>query len=136
MSGVLTKIMPARSASESPRLIADLDELAPKPMAFRLQGKTYQIKIGTVRRLAELSDRFEQVLSLLNRKAAGEIITDFEVYRAYHSYISVLCPELTMDVVMRMTMPQLTTLLKEIIRYATGQQLGETPDLEKKKTIA
>jgi hypothetical protein len=107
-------------------------------MSFKLGGKVYTIEVGTVRKLAQMSDRLEAIFGLVQRKALGEKVSDEDLYTAYHQYLSVLCPKLTLDVILTMTLPQLRKLLTEIIRYATGQQTGvDSPaDAEKKKTIA
>lgn len=134
MGGILAKIIPARSNAEPIKVIADLDQLIPAPFGFKLGGRVYQIQVGTIRKLAGLQDKLEVILHLLNRATKGEKVPDFDLHKAYHQYLSVLCPEMSMEAVENMNLPQLRRLLSEIQKYATGQSMDPTEDEKKKET--
>lgn len=129
MGGVLTKIMPARTAHEPVRVVADLDSLIAQPVGFRFKGRVFQIQPVTTRQFMQLADVLGEIQKVTDEQKAGKKIHDEEVYEMYHKYISVLCPEFTLDMLKSMTLVQVGAVMALIMKHATGM----TDDVEKKK---
>lgn len=133
-------LRPARTAAEEVKIFRDLDQLSQEPMGFRYQGRVYKLQVGTVRRLTQMASKMERIMLLLQARANGEKVLDQEIYRAYRDYFAPICPEMTERVIESMNHRQLRALLKDFIRYSTGQTIQALEDevseasAEKKKT--
>lgn len=134
MSGVVQKIMPARSAKDM-SLILDLDDLITKPVGFRFRGKIYRVEPVSAETFMELSQALSEAGSLLEAAKVGGIMAMDEVYEAYQKFVSVLVPTFTVSILKEMQLPQVHALINLIIKHATGQPMDLNGELEKKKMM-
>ena len=133
MSGILTKLRPARQAAEDIRVVVDLDSLISEPVGFRFRGKIYQIQPVTTRQFMQMSQVLGELQSLNTAQKSGTEVHEETINAAFHRYVSAICPELTMELLVSMTLAQRGALLTLILRHATGTV--DQPETEKKKTL-
>lgn len=125
--GVLSKLMPARQ--EPAKVVADLDALIDEPIAIRFQGRVFTVKPVSTRAFMKMADAMGRMQILTTQST----IKNDDVYKGYHDYISVLCPEITIDMLKSMTLTQVHALLNVLIKHSTGQPLNLDESIEKKR---
>ena len=135
MSGVLSKIMPARTAREEPSIVVDLDDLVSKPVGFRFRGRVYRVEPVSAERFMTLSQELATVGALIGKASRGEEVHEAEIYAGYQKVISALCPEFTTDILREMSLPQIHGLLNLIIKHVTGQPMTAESGEKKKMTL-
>lgn len=133
MSGVLSKIMPARSRAQAPDVVVDLDDLIAKTVGFRFQGKTYNVRPVDTETFMNVANELGRIRGMIKELADGKPTSEDEIYGAYHRYISILVPDFDLADLRKMQLPQVHGLLNLIVKHATGQPLDFDGQLEKKK---
>jgi hypothetical protein len=132
--GVLERIRPARTQAKDLGVILDLDDLLTKPNGFRVHGKLYKVNAVDTQTFMRLAEILGEVQTLI-RELGTRDVSENEIYEKYHEYISVLCPEFTMEALRKMQLPQVHGLINLIIKQATGQPMNlDDFSPEKKKT--
>lgn len=126
--------MPARAKSQDYSVVLDLDELLTKPVGFQVLGRTYTVRPVSTETFLKLANVLGEIQALIKSIGEGAEAHDVQIYEAYHRYISVLCPEFTLDTLKKMQLPQVHGLVNLIIKHATGQPMN-LDVVEKKKML-
>lgn len=130
---MLHKLRPARTQAQDCSVVLDLDDLMVKPVGFQLKGRTYIVKPVSTETFLRLADILGEIQTMVQGIAKGDKIHDADIYQAYYRYISVLCPEFTLETLKGMALPQVHGVVNLIIKHATGQPLNMDDFVEKKK---
>lgn len=126
---LLQRLMPARMDASDYTIVADLDSIISDTIAFKFAGKAYEILPVDTESFMKMARSLDRIRNLLEKRKEGEDITDHQVTESYFSLFSPICPTLKRDVVEKMSVVQLHSLLQLFIRHLTGQEL----DIKKKQ---
>jgi hypothetical protein len=132
--GVLKHFMPTRDAV-TPSVVADLDKLIAEPVAFKFQGKVYTLEPVSTRIFMQLADSLGKAQALVKAQVAGESVTSDEIYLTYVDVVKPLCPEFGIEVLKKMTLPQVHALINLVMKQVTGQPMNLDESEKKKRTV-
>lgn len=97
-------------------LISDLDKIITKTYLFIFEGKEYSINPVSLEDFA----RYSQALANISNIQSKKEVSQKEVIEAYAEFISSVCPEVTVSMIERMTLPQLGALTNLVVSVITG----------------
>jgi hypothetical protein len=122
-----SKFKPARDQIEGVEVVADLDALMNEPVPFRLAGKVYKIKPLSSGEAFVLWNNLAKVEAL----RAKDSITFTELLDFYAGLFKSACPEVTREMVEKMSQQQCAALLQLILDTVTGRIFAD----DKKKAM-
>ena len=121
--GIISKLMPARSANEEPvKIISDLDSLISRRIGVKFQGKVLEIEPVDTQSFIRIAQASFEFHKLLHDKEMNNVeVTQDQIYRAYYKFISILCPSISMDEIKSMKVQQLSALMQTIVAHISGK---------------
>jgi len=128
----LFNLKPGRSV-RVPEIVADLDELIPAPIAFKFEGKTYECAPVDAGLFLKVSQALSKIQDMKERE-----VTPDEIVEGYLSFLKPVCPEITREMIKKMSVSQLTALINLILKHLTGESFNvgaEEPSQKKKKSV-
>jgi len=130
---MLNKILPSRKRSSGSDIIADLDDIVTKPVAFRVNGKVFKVQPVDVGSFLEIANVLAELENLMKeRSRGGTQTTDEQVYQIYFDFVHPLCKEIKLKDIRAMKIPQLHGMVNLVIQHMTGRLHDDGPG-EKKK---
>lgn len=132
--------MPARSKAQSATIVTDLDALISKPIAFKFQNEIFTVKPVDTGTFLKVAASLGDLQALLSREDPTQTNRE-EIDEKYFNLLSVLCEDLTLAHIQRMTVAQINALLRLVVRHLTGDtekfmQATETDSTEKKNQVS
>lgn len=132
------KVQPARTNAEDLNLIADLDEIHAKKVTVKCNGKEFPLLPVTLDMATEVDAQnraMRNYVSRIDSKNPSDMET---VYDQYFLFFRIICPEMSLEEVKKMTVVQVNRLYivmsKHVYTELSGKTLSEIQDEEKKKT--
>jgi hypothetical protein len=110
------------------KVVADLDVIDVKPVAFRFNGETHLLKPVTTKEFLKASESFAKMDAM--SKSDNQVPIE-EVIDVYADLISSLCDTVNRDDILNMSQAQVAALLQLIIDHVTGRVVKD----EKKNPI-
>jgi hypothetical protein len=122
----LFKLKPTREKFDEQQVsvVADIDAILTKPVAFRFNGKLHYIKPVSTREYLKVTEIFAKMDSM-GANGAPDVSSLVDVYS---ELFSSLCETISKKDVMEMTQSQIGALLQLVIEHVTGR-------IEKKKIV-
>jgi hypothetical protein len=129
------KLRPARTQAEAERpisVIADLDALTQEKVGFKFHGKIHVLNPVTAEQLMEMELARVKLVTMLNARAEGLVLSSDEIYQRYFDVVHPIAPTLTYAEIKSMDVMTLNSILTLVMRQLTGD-----PTLyQKKKEIS
>lgn len=130
----LFQFKPARDAAvaRDADVVADLDALIERPIAFKLNGRQHALNPMTMQQWLKVTNGLGR-LDALNRKLKTEDVKESEMIAEYHRFFSSVCPTMTEDLLLEMTHAQRGALLQLVIDYAGAKAHVKQAQADEKK---